>query len=58
MNKKRKIRMQRDCFAVKCCHLMGKDVKETSKLLDIDRTTVESLYRMFEMNLVDFDAEV
>lgn len=53
--KDEKTREQRDCFAVKACHMMGKTVEETSKLLNMSETEVKVVYRFIEKDMIDFD---
>ena len=53
-----KITMQRDCFAVKACHMMGKSAEEASRLLEMDKYQVAMMYRMIEADMIDFDAGI
>lgn len=53
-----KITMQRDAFAVKACHMMGKSIEEAGKLLAMDYTQVELMYAMIDADMIDFDAGI
>lgn len=53
-----KITMQRDAYAVKACHMMGKSIEEASKLLVMDKIQVRLMYRMIEADMIDFDAGI
>lgn len=53
-----KIEMQRDCFAVKACHMMGKSVEEAARLLAMEVHDVATLYHMIEVDVIDFNAGI
>lgn len=53
-----KITMQRECFAVKACHMMGKSVEETCRVLEMDKYQVMLMYSMIEKDMIDFDAGI
>ena len=53
-----KISMQRDAFAVKACHMMGKTIDEASRLLAMDHEQVDLMYTLIEADMVDFDAGI
>lgn len=53
---KEKIDDQRLCFAIKACHMMGKDVEETSYLLCADKNVVRMIFGFIEKDMIDFDS--
>ena len=53
-----KITMQRDAYAVKACHMMGKSIEEASRLLAMDKIQVRMMYRMIDADMIDFDAGI
>lgn len=54
---KKIIRLQRDCYAILACKLLGKTVKETSELLDMTPSEVAIVYNMIISNKIDFNAK-
>jgi hypothetical protein len=53
-----KITMQRDAFAIKACHMMGKTAAEASKVLAMEPEFVDIMYALIEDDLIDFDATI
>ena len=53
-----KIAMQRDAFAVKACHMMGKTIEETSKVLAMEPEQVRLMYMLIENDWIDWDAMI
>lgn len=54
-NKKQKIRLQRDCYAILACNLLGKTVKEASELLAMQPSEVAIVYNMIIRNQINFN---
>lgn len=55
MKNNEKIRLQRDCYAILACKLLGKTVNETSELLAMQPSEVSSIYNMINKNQIDFN---
>lgn len=53
-----KIKLQREAFAVKACHMMGKSVEEASRVLSMDPIAVRFIYRFIEADMIDFESGV
>ena len=53
-----RIAEQRDAFAVKACHMLGKSVEEASRLLVMDVEQVRLMYMLIEEDMIDFDAGI
>lgn len=53
-----KIIMQKEAFAVKACHMMGKSAEEASRLLSMDIHQVSMLYRFIDADMIDFDSGI
>lgn len=53
-----KIIMQKEAFAVKACHMMGKSVEEASRLLAMDSNQVEIMYSLIDADMIDFNAGI
>lgn len=48
--------MQRECFAVKACHMMGFSVEKCAEVLHMEVGQVNLLYKMIEKDKIDFEA--
>ena len=53
-----KIMYQRLAFAIKACHMMGKTIQETAKLLVMPEPEVDIVYAMIDEDLIDFNEEI
>lgn len=53
-----KIIMQREAFAVKACHMMGKSVEEAGRLLSMDIRQVRMMYKLIDADMIDFDSGI
>lgn len=53
-----KINMQRQAFAVKACHMMGKTYEEAGRLLSLDPLHVKLMYTLIDKDMIDFDAGI
>lgn len=56
MTKSKKIRYQRDAFAVLACKMLGKTVDETAKALAMDADQVRIIYAYIDADRIDFNS--
>lgn len=58
MDRNELITMQREAYAIKACHMMGKTVEETAHLLEMVKSKVRLVYYFIENDLIDFDSGI
>jgi len=53
---KEMIEMQKECFAVKACHMMGFSIEKCCEVLHMEYHQVKMLYSMIEKDKIDFES--